>query len=82
MVTAVCVSVPCCIPTLLHGLGCNFGSGRGCRLVVQCWADLQSVHGFSWYDNIAPNAKCRRVLVLAVCLVSVILIVIMKATDA
>ena len=32
---------------------------------MQCWADLQSVHGFRCYDNIAPNAKCQRVLVLA-----------------
>jgi len=32
-------------------------------------ADLQSVHGFRCYDNIASNAKCQRVLVLAVCLV-------------
>jgi len=28
-------------------------------------ADLQSVHGFHCYDNIAPNAKYQRVLVLA-----------------
>ena len=32
-------------------------------------ADLQSVHGFRCYDNIAPNAKFQRVLILAVCLV-------------
>ena len=32
---------------------------------VPCWADLQSVHGFRCYDNIAPNAKYQRVLVLA-----------------
>ena len=31
--------------------------------------DLQSLHGFHCYDNIAPNAKCQRVLVLALCLV-------------
>jgi len=36
---------------------------------VHYWADLQSVHGFRCYDNIAPNAKCQRVLVLALCLV-------------
>jgi len=35
------------------------------------WADLQSVHGFCCYDNIARiNAKCQRVLVLALCLVT------------
>jgi len=28
------------------------GNGRGCPLVVHCWADLQSVHGFRCYDNI------------------------------
>ena len=33
------------------------------------WADLQSVHRFRCYDNIAQNAKCQRVLVLTVCLV-------------
>ena len=34
-------------------------------------ADLQSVHTLCCYDNIAPNAKCQRVLVLAPCLVDV-----------
>jgi len=28
------------------------------------WADLQSVHGFRCYNNVVPNAKCQRVLVL------------------
>ena len=50
------------IPTLLQGPGCNLGTGR--RLVVHNWADFQSVHGFRCYDNIPPNAKCQRVLVL------------------
>jgi len=67
IVTRVCVSVPRRIPTPLHGPGCNLE--RGCPLVVHYWADLQSVHGFRCYDNIAPNAKCQRVLVLALCLV-------------
>jgi len=40
------------------------------------WADLQSVHGFRCYDNIAPNEKCQRVHVLALCLVIIIAIVI------
>jgi len=56
------------------------GNGRGCRLVVHHWANLQSVHGFRCCDNIAPcglaigahdsiaaNAKCQRVLVLVLC---------------
>jgi len=37
---------------------------------VQCWADLQLMHRFC-YDNIAPYAKCQRVLVLTLCLVYV-----------
>jgi len=41
----------------------------GCPLVVHYWADLQSVHGFHCYDNIAPNVKCQRVRELALCLV-------------
>ena len=57
----VCLSVPRRIPTLLHGPGCNSGNGRD-ALVVHYWADLQSVHGIHCYDNIAPNAKCQRVL--------------------
>jgi len=35
-----------------------------CALLGE-WADLQSVHGFCWYDDIAPNAKFQRLLVLA-----------------
>jgi len=44
----------------------HLGNGRGCPLVVHYWADLQSVHGFRCYDNIATNAKCQRVLVCLV----------------
>ena len=44
------------------------GDGRGCPLVVHYWADLQSVNEFRCYDNIAPNAKCQQVPVLALCL--------------
>ena len=40
------------MPTLLRGPGFNMGSGRGCPLVVHCWADLQSGHGLRWYGNI------------------------------
>jgi len=67
--TAVGVSVHHHIPTLLHWPGCNLGNGRGCPLVAHHWADLQSVHGFHCYDNIIPNEKCQRLLVLALCLV-------------
>jgi len=75
----VCLSVPCHIPTLLHGPRCvTWGNGRGFPLVVHYWADLQSVYGFSCYDNIVPNAKCQRVLVVALFLV---LTVVLKLKD-
>ena len=34
-----------------------------------CTIGLICKHRFPCYDNIAPNVKCQRVLVLAVCLV-------------
>jgi len=69
-VTRVGVSVPRRIPTLLHGPGCKLGNGMGCPLVVHYRADLQSEHGFRCCDNSAErDAKCQRVLVLALCLV-------------
>jgi len=43
----------------------TWGNGRGSPVVTHYWADLQSVHGFRCYDNIAPNAKCQRVLIFA-----------------
>jgi len=68
----VCVAIsPRRIPTLLHGLGYKLGNGRGCYIVVHYWADLQSVHEFRCCKNIAPNAKCQRVLVLTLWLVSI-----------
>jgi len=73
---SVCLSVPRRIPTLLHGHGdpdVTWRNGRGCPLLVYYWTDLQSVHGFCCYDNIALNATCRRVLVLALCLVIIII---------
>ena len=42
------------------------------------WVDLQWVHGFRCYDNTAPNAKCQRVLLLALCLVQIHLVGIDK----
>jgi len=53
----------------------TWGNGRGCLLVVHYSVDLQSVHRFRCYDNIAPNAKCQRVLVLVLCLVSIIVVI-------
>ena len=49
----VCISVRSRRSTLLHGPGCNSGRGRGCPLVVQYWADLQSAHGLRCYGHIA-----------------------------
>jgi len=52
---SACLSVRRRIATLLHGPGCNLGQWHGCPLVVHYLADLQSVHRFSCYDNIAER---------------------------
>jgi len=74
VVTRVCVSVCLSVrgrtPTLLHGPGCNMGSGRGCPLVVHYSADLQSGHGLRCYGNITRTRNVSEyMLVLALCLV-------------
>jgi len=73
LVTAVCVSVclSVCLslnafPHYCTDLNVTWGM-VGVPLVVDYWADLQSVHGFRCYDNIAPNTEmsataCRLVL--------------------
>jgi len=44
------------MPTLLHGPGLSWGSGRGVPpSCAHYWADLQLVHGYRCYDNIAPH---------------------------
>ena len=58
----------------------SWRNGRACHLAVHCWADLQSVHVFRYYDNIMPNVKCRRVLVLVLCLVLVVMSLIISTT--
>jgi len=66
----VCLSVRSRMPTLLHGPGCNLGSGRWCPLVVHYWADLQSMHGLRCYGNITRTRNVSEyMLVLALCLV-------------
>ena len=71
LVTRVCLSV--CVSVCLslaafHFPQCStdpdvsWGNGRACPVVVHYWVDLQLVHGFRCYDNIAPNAKCQPVL--------------------
>ena len=75
----VCLSVCVSLATFPHNCtdpNVTYGNGRGCPPVVHYWAHLQSVHDrFRCYDNIAPNAKCQRVLVLALCLVTIVIAV-------
>jgi len=72
---SVCITVCLSLAAFPHYCtdpNVSWGNGRWCPLVVHYWADLHSLHGtygFRCYDNIAPNAKCQRVLVLAPCLV-------------
>jgi len=47
----VCLSVRGRMSTVLHGPDVTWRSGRGCPLVVHCWADLQLVHGLRCYGN-------------------------------
>jgi len=77
---SVCVSV--CPSPHSHrtdlDVDVTLGNGRGCPLVVHCWADLQSVYGFHCYDNIALNMICQQVLVLSLCLVVVVMCILFK----
>ena len=63
LVTHVCVCVSVCnrMPALLHGPGCNLGSGRGAP-VVHYWADVQSVHEFHCYDYIGKTRNVSKCL--------------------
>jgi len=68
---SVCLSlsVHSGMPALLHGPGCNLGSGKECPLVVHYWVDLQSVHGLRCYGNITRTRNVSEyMLVLALCL--------------
>jgi len=70
----LCVCLSVCLSLAAFPYYCmdpdvTWRNGRGWPLVLHRWADLQSVSGFRCYDDIAPNAKCQRVLVLALCLV-------------
>jgi len=46
----LCLSAAAC-PHYCTDPDVTWGSGRGCPLVVHCWADLQSVHGLRCYGN-------------------------------
>jgi len=77
LVMHVCLSVHLSALAFQHYCtdpGVSWGNGNGCPLVVHYWLDLQSVHRFHCYDNIVPNAKCQRVLILALWLVMFIFI--------
>jgi len=65
LVTAVCVFVWLSLAAFSHYCTdpyVTWGNGRRCPVVVHYWADLQSVHGFRCYDNIAPNANVSECL--------------------
>jgi len=69
---SVCLSVRGRMTTLLHGPGCNLGSGMGCPLLVHYWTDLQSVHGLRCYGNITRtrNVSEYMLVVHALCIVT------------
>jgi len=48
----VCVTVRGRMLAVLHDPDVTWGSGRGCPLVMHCWADLQLVRGMRCYGNI------------------------------
>jgi len=76
----VCLSTAACLHYCTDP-DVTWRSGRGCPLVVHCWADLQSVHGLRCYGNTMemhgraksarPTARCthyacrRRLIPLA-----------------
>jgi len=64
----VCLSITA-FPHYCTDPDVTWRNARERPLVVHYWADLQSLHGFHCCDNMAPNAKCQRVLMLALCLV-------------
>jgi len=64
LVTAVCVCLSlAAFPQYCMHPDATWGNDRVCSPVVHYWADLQSVHWFRCYDNIALNAKSQQGLV-------------------
>jgi len=66
-----------CLYVCLSAAGClhcctdpdvTSASGRGCSLVVHCWADLQSVHGLRCYGNITRTRNVSEYMLFALCL--------------
>jgi len=64
---SVCLAAAAC-PHYCTVPDVTWGNGRGCHLVVHCWADLQSAHGLRCYGNITRNFS-EYMLVIALCLV-------------
>jgi len=63
----MCVCVCVCLSLAAFPYYCtdpdvSWGNGRGCPLVVHCLADLQSVHEFRRYDNIARTRNVSNCL--------------------
>jgi len=57
VVTHVCLCVSVCLSVAVCPHYCTdpdvtWGRGRGCPVVVQYWAELQSGHGLQFYGNI------------------------------
>ena len=68
----VCMSVCLCLAAFPHYCtdpDVTLGNDSGCPLVVHYWMDLQLVHGFRCYDNIARMRNVSECSVLALCLV-------------
>jgi len=57
----VCLSTPAC-PHYCTDPDVTSGNGRGCPLVVHCWADFQSVHGFPCCHSIARTRNVSECL--------------------
>jgi len=47
---SVCLSADACLDYCTDP-DVTWLSGRGCPLVVHCWADMQLMHGLRWYGN-------------------------------
>ena len=57
----VCLSVVAC-PHYCTDRDVTLRNGRECSIVVHCWTDLQSVHGFCCYNNIARTRNVSEVM--------------------
>ena len=56
----VCPSPHLAFPHYCTDPDVTWGNGRGCCLVVYCWADLESLHGLHCDNNMASASACTR----------------------